>query len=58
MKRRFDPRRMRKSLEERNEEAQKAAAAFAEALASGSLDPKSDTFNQGAGHDSTDKAAG
>ena len=52
MKRRFDPRGMRKAMAERNEEAQKAATAFAEDLKAGTLDPKAEDFNQGAGSQS------
>ena len=47
MKSRFDPRGMRKAMQERNTEAQAAAADFAQQLKEGVLDPISPKFNQG-----------
>ncbi len=47
MKSRFDPRGMRKALQERNTEAQAAAAEFSQQLKDGLLDHTSPTFNQG-----------
>jgi len=47
MKSRFDPRGMRKAMQERNAEAQAAAADFSQQLREGALDPTSPKFNQG-----------
>ena len=47
MKSRFDPRGMRKAMEERNTEARAAAAEFGSQMKDGTLDPSSPNFNQG-----------
>ena len=48
MKRRFDPRGMRKAMEERNEEAKQSSEALLAEIKSGDIDPASENFNQGA----------
>ena len=54
MKRRFDPRGMRKAMEDRNQEARQSAEAFLQDVKSGTLDPKAENFNQGAAQSPTD----
>ena len=51
MRRKYDLREQLKALEERNAAARAAAAAFAQALASGGIDPSAAGFNQGEGGD-------
>ena len=48
MKRRFDPRGMRKAMEERNEEAKQSSEALLAEIKSGDIDPAAENFNQGA----------
>ena len=47
MRSRFDPRGIRKVLEERNADALASAKVFADDLKSGVLDTSSEDFNQG-----------
>lgn len=47
MRSRFDPRGIKKALQERNADAIASAKVFADDIKSGVLDPKSEDFNQG-----------
>ena len=47
MRSRFDPRGMKKALEERNAEAKAEAKTYSDDMESGLLDPHAKMFNQG-----------
>lgn len=47
MRKQFDPREMQHLIDQRNELVSQAAAAFAEALRSGALNPTAEGFEQG-----------